>query len=29
MVIYNENDQYAKEITQRIINSVEINNLNE
>ena len=29
MVIYNENDEYAKEITQRIINSVEINNLNE
>ncbi len=29
MVIYNENDQYAREITQRIINSVEINNLNE
>ncbi|HKJ47572.1 MAG TPA: BatD family protein [Christiangramia sp.] len=29
IVIYNENDQYAKEITQRIINSVEINNLNE
>lgn len=29
IVIYNENDQYAPEITQRIINSVEINNLNE
>ena len=29
MVIYNEDDEYAKEITQRIINSVEINNLNE
>ena len=29
IVIYNEDDQYAREITQRIINSVEINNLNE
>lgn len=29
MVIYNENDQYAKEISERIINSVEINNLDE
>ncbi|MBT8319060.1 MAG: DUF4381 domain-containing protein, partial [Gramella sp.] len=29
MVIYNENDQYAREITQRIINSVEIKNINE
>ncbi|SDS32449.1 BatD family protein [Gramella sp. MAR_2010_147] len=29
MVIFNENDQYAKEISERIINSVEINNLNE
>ncbi len=27
MVIFNENDQYAKEISERIINSVEINNL--
>ncbi len=29
MVIYNENDQYAREITQRIINSVEIKNIDE
>jgi len=29
MVIFNENDQYAKEISERIINSVEINNLKE
>lgn len=29
MVIFNENDQYAKEISERIINSVEITNLNE
>lgn len=29
MVIFNEEDQYAKEISERIINSVEINNLNE
>lgn len=29
MVIFNENDQYAKEISERIINSVEINNLDE
>jgi hypothetical protein len=29
MVIYEENDQYAQEISQRIINSVEINKLNE
>ncbi|TRO67474.1 DUF4381 domain-containing protein [Christiangramia sabulilitoris] len=29
MVIYNENDEYAREITQRIINSVEIKNINE
>jgi len=29
MVIYNENDQYAKEISERIINSVEINKLDE
>ncbi|MCP9199173.1 BatD family protein [Gramella sp. GC03-9] len=28
VVIFNENDQYAKEISERIINSVEINNLN-
>lgn len=27
IVIFNENDQYAKEISDRIINSVEINNL--
>jgi len=29
MVIFNENDQYAEEISERIINSVEINNLKE
>ncbi len=29
MVIFNENDQYAKEISERIINSVELNKLNE
>ncbi|TBW27055.1 protein BatD [Gramella sp. KN1008] len=29
MVIFNENDQYAKEISERIINSVEITNINE
>ncbi len=29
MVIFNQNDQYAKEISERIINSVEINNLDE
>ncbi|MDR5591252.1 BatD family protein [Christiangramia sp. SM2212] len=29
MVIFNENDQYAREISERIINSVEINNLSE
>ena len=29
LVVFNEDDEYAKEITQRIINSVEINNLNE
>lgn len=29
MVIFNEDDQYAREIAERIINSVEINNLNE
>ena len=29
MVIFNENDQYAKEISERIINSVEINNIEE
>lgn len=29
MVIYNENDQYAEEISERIINSVEINNLDQ
>ncbi len=29
IIIYNENDEYAQEITQRIINSVEINKLNE
>lgn len=29
IVIYNENDEYAEEISQRIINSVEINNIQE
>ncbi|MFV8225438.1 DUF4381 domain-containing protein [Christiangramia aquimixticola] len=29
IVIFNENDQYAEEISERIINSVEINKINE
>ncbi|CAL68352.1 BatD family protein [Christiangramia forsetii] len=29
IVVFNENDQYAREISERIINSVEINNLKE